>query len=179
MNSGKIRLNFFIDKFNCFCYILGMVKSDPLPRFEAKYIPEPNSGCWLWIGAIHDHRSPQLPYGSFRFFGKPSYAHRVAWHLYRGEIPSGAHVLHKCDQPMCVNPQHLRLGDHLQNMKEMTDKKRYKVFLGERHANSKLKESQVLEIRRSELSLAELARDYGVTVQAVFAVKHRQTWKHI
>lgn len=72
-----------------------------LERFEAKYTPEPNSGCWLWTGA------PCNGYGQFRVDGKTVYAHRVSYGLFRGEIADGLQLDHKCRNRACVNPDHL------------------------------------------------------------------------
>lgn len=81
-----------------------------LERFEAKYIPEPNTGCWLWTST-----QQTFGYGAFRFRGGYQKAHRVAWILYRGVIPDNLCVLHKCDTPTCVNPDHLFLGSRTDN----------------------------------------------------------------
>lgn len=98
-----------------------------LDRFEAKYIPEPNSGCWIWTGAPQRTRGR---YGSFNYFGKPTPAHRVSWLLYRGEIPLGLYVLHRCDNGFCVNPDHLFLGTQQDNMDDMTKKGRWNSYAG-------------------------------------------------
>src|ERR1051326_1834015 len=67
---------------------------DLMQRFESKYIPEPNSGRWTWVGAFH---SEELPYGKIRVGNKSLNAHRLSWILYNGEIPEALEVLHKCD----------------------------------------------------------------------------------
>lgn len=91
--------------------------------FESKYIPEPNTGCYLWTA-----RCSSYGYGTFRdgriATRKMWQAHRVAWILYRGEIPTGLSVLHKCDTRQCVNPAHLFLGTRQDNMDDMVKKQR-------------------------------------------------------
>ena len=89
-------------------------------RFWKKVEPEPNSGCWLWMGT-------QDRYGQFRIGGRNGHqvgAHRVAWMLANGLIPMGVHVLHRCDIPTCVNPSHLFLGTRKDNMQDAARKGR-------------------------------------------------------
>ena len=89
------------------------------PRLEARIQPEPNSGCWLWTGPIGTRG-----YGQLDVACKTHAAHRLSWLVYRGEIPAEMHVLHKCDNRLCINPDHLFLGDQNTNMKDMKSKGR-------------------------------------------------------
>lgn len=86
-----------------------MILSSAIERFNAAYLPVPESGCWLW-----EHATNGL-YGVMRYNGRQEYAHRVAFALFRGPIPQGIIVCHKCDVPSCVNPEHLFLGTHKTN----------------------------------------------------------------
>src|SRR3990167_3892348 len=91
-----------------------------LPPFEDSYMPEPNTGCWLWTGATRYDG-----YGTRPWRGKTSaQAHRIAWEVFRGPIPDGLQVLHRCDVRCCVNPDHLFLGTQLDNMRDMIQKGR-------------------------------------------------------
>lgn len=95
-----------------------------LEKFESKFIPEPNSGCWLWTGPFNAQG-----YGRFtvrrndKHYSSQS-APRIAWRLYRGEIPIGKWVLHRCDTPECVNPDHLFIGTRQDNIDDMMNKGR-------------------------------------------------------
>ena len=96
-----------------------------LERFEEKYIPEPNSGCWIWLGAISTNNDG---YGSIRGEGgnsaKTQNAHRVSYQLYRGYIPADMDICHHCDSPWCVNPDHLFVGTRIDNMQDASQKGR-------------------------------------------------------
>lgn len=88
-------------------------------NFTDKIMPEPNSGCWLWTGAIRGDG-----YGNFTYQGRNHGAHRVSWAFHHGPIPEGQNVCHKCDTPLCVNPDHLFLGSRSDNMRDMSKKGR-------------------------------------------------------
>lgn len=96
---------------------------DVTKRLLRHCIPEPNSGCWLWTGTL---KKPVrgLGYGHFRVSGKTKVAHRVSWEIFRGPIPDGLCVCHKCDVSICVNPDHLFLGTRLDNIEDMVAKGR-------------------------------------------------------
>lgn len=76
-------------------------------------------GCWEWTGTKDKHG-----YGRVRVDQRKARAHRVAWEAFKGEIPAGLHVLHRCDNPGCVNPEHLFLGTHGDNMRDREAKGR-------------------------------------------------------
>ena len=91
----------------------------PIERFLKNVSPEPNSGCWLWAGSLHNGG-----YGAFSAFGE-SRANRVSYRLYKGDIPPGMFVMHKCDNPPCVNPDHLEIGTPRDNVRDMIAKNRH------------------------------------------------------
>ena len=84
---------------------------DILERFENKYIPEPNTGCWLWVA--HTNR---CGYGTFGVAGRTYLAHRVSYNLHIGDIPKHLELDHKCRVRSCVNPSHLEPVTHKENM---------------------------------------------------------------
>lgn len=152
-----------------------------LERFEAKYIPEPNSGCWLWTAYVH----PKTGYGLFRKteggIGTEG-AHRSSWKIHCGEITDGLHVLHKCDVRCCVNPAHLFLGTPLVNSHDAREKGRLRytarrVLKGEEKSQAKLKSSDVNEIRNSSETATSLALKFGVSFSLIARVRRNEAWK--
>ena len=94
-------------------------KDELFERFYAKFVPEPNSGCWLWIGT-----GTRNGYGQFWFDGQFQLAHRAARQIFVGPIPADLCVLHRCDVKGCVNPDHLFLGTQRDNMLDSSRKGR-------------------------------------------------------
>jgi len=122
-----------------------------LARFESKF--KKTDGCWEWEGC-----KSKSGYGQFGVRGDNSYfvsryTHRVSWELYRGEIPKGLCVLHRCDNPSCVNPEHLFLGTHKDNTQDMVEKGRH--LEGNRSSSEKLIGRNLTEGTKKKMSLAK------------------------
>lgn len=140
-------------------------------------------GCWNWIGWIQ-----KLPKGAGGGYGKFALSHdktclphRFSWELHNGLIPKGMLVCHKCDNRACCNPKHLFLGTHKNNSQDSIKKGRWPI--GERSHFSKLKSSQVREIRKRYKPgygiLTKIGLDLGIDPKNVWAVAHNKIWKHI
>lgn len=149
-------------------------------RFEAKVLPEPNSGCWLWDSTVKvtGTNNSQLR-GMFSLDGKVQKASRVSWRLYCGEIPDGREVCHRCDVPLCVNPEHLFLGTHAENMADAGRKKRMHRIAGEAHHNARLSADDAAHIRNSTDGAGNLARRYGVHRTTIHRVRTGKLWEAV
>ncbi len=97
--------------------------------------------------------------------------------LRRGTLPNGIVVRHICDNPLCINPDHLEIGTHEDNMRDRLERGR--VLRGEKNPSSKLKSHDIKIIRNSDISNAELARIFGVSNTTISSVKKCKTWKHV
>lgn len=139
--------------------------------FWGRVSPLGEDECWLWRGGT------TRGYGVFTVATKHVYAHRVSWELHKGPIENGLDVLHRCDVPLCVNPNHLFLGTQTDNVNDMWAKGRANPPVGERNRHAKLTAEQVYEIRDSSKSLRELALQYGVTMSMLSSIKRRASWK--
>lgn len=174
-----------------------------LERFEKSIMPVTECGCWIWMKALCGDR-----YGSIRVNSKLEKAHRVSWELFKGEIPSGLHVLHTCDIPACVNPEHLFLGTPLDNARDKESKGRGNqptglrngrhtkpertcrgddhparkypgTRVGSGNGRSILTDDDIIAIRSSPLPTRELKELYGVTKHHINRIRARKCWTHI
>ena len=140
-------------------------------QFESHF--EKTDGCWIWKGCTN-----QGGYG--KFGGRAGSASRVAYQFYVGPIPKNKQVCHKCDNRLCVNPEHLFLGSIGDNMKDRTAKNRQAK--GSKIANSILNEQIVLEIRQKRLvgkEYQELADEYKIGWYLVRSICKNRQWKHV
>jgi hypothetical protein len=141
-------------------------------KFEENYIPEPMSGCWIWTGYMSGYG-----YGQIRLNGETYLSNRLSHILLKGPIPSGLSVLHHCDNRLCVNPDHLYAGTPADNVRDM--RVRGRIVRGERHHQSKLTATAVIEIRSSDETDTALARRYGVSRPSVRRAREGLTWGHV
>ena len=144
---------------------------------------EKTSGCWIWRGGVHSGG-----YGFMRGEGgrnAPNVTvHRLSYEMHHGPIPDGLVVMHACDNPLCVNPDHLSVGTHKDNTQDMIAKGRaannkLPVSVGADNGRALLTESKVRYIRASTASHASLARRFGVSATCIASVRNRQTWSHV
>ena len=148
------------------------------------------AGCWFWQGSRN-----ATDYGLI-YPGRKSkrslLAHRVSWEIHNGPIPNGLHVLHHCDTPPCVNPEHVFLGTQTDNNADRDAKGRGNI--GAKNGAAVLKAGQVREILRrydnrdprpstrkwrNPDGVTAIAEDYGVDTVTVFDIVHRKTWTHL
>lgn len=140
-------------------------------------------GCWLWTGCVHSGKG----YAHFRFRGKPRAAHRVSYLALKGPIPDVLVVCHRCDVRNCVNPGHLWLGTHKDNVNDMVVKGRAadgsQVPRGEDSCNAKITEAQVHEIRRlyqnGVMSQRRLGEKFGLQQMQVSRILKGKRWAHL
>jgi len=156
---------------------MALIGAAPLmDRFWSKV--HKTDGCWLWTGW-----SDKDGYGMFRLGGKDVRATHAALQIIDGsDVPSGMIVMHSCDTPNCVNPDHLMIGSHADNMLDKVNKGRANgAHPGEQHHYAKLTEKAVREIMslRETISARQLAPRYGISVTTVNRIWNGDTWRHI
>lgn len=137
--------------------------------------------CWIWTGAASGGKHGK--YGGIKVNKKMAKATRVSWEIHNGKIPENMEVCHSCDNTICVNPKHLWVGTHKQNMRDRDRKGRMKAAFGENHGRAKLTEEKVKEIRylfkNGNISKSKFARQFEIGRYAILSVISRRTWKHI
>ena len=145
-----------------------------LEKLAALSMPEPNSGCRLWISTV-----TPAGYGQLSFAGVRLYAHQAAWSCKHGPIPKGKWILHHCDVRCCIEEPHLYAGDVRDNVNDMMARERNKPVRGERHGLAKLSAEHIPAILADTRSQRAIALDYGVSHNTIGYVKRGEVWKHI
>ena len=133
------------------------------------------NGCW----EITSHTKDKLGYIHKYHNGRNWLAHRIVWTQVNGEIPEGMFVCHHCDNPSCVNPEHLFLGTQLDNMKDMHNKKRNYNFSGEKNPRVKLTKEDVIAIRalRGRFYQKRIGEMFGVSQSQVHKIQAHHRWE--
>lgn len=153
----------------------GLPLATPLERISALSIPEPTSGCVIWLGYLNPRG-----YGVFRMARATKLAHRVAWELRHGPITDGRLVCHRCDVRCCVNVDHLFLGTAAQNTADMMSKGRMPT--GERSARAILSDSEVCRVDRllrEGVAQKDIAAALGVSNMAISDIARGVNWSSL
>lgn len=159
----------------------GLLENREVARFFFEKNVVVEGGCHIWQGAVLQRGG----YGSFTCRPLGVYpqvrAHRAAWAIYCGEVlPEDVHLLHECDNPLCVNVAHLHKGDQKQNISEMVAKGR--SAKGEQHSQAKLTETEaraIYALKGKGLTAVAVSRDFGITDTTVRDIWRKKSWKHI
>jgi len=142
---------------------------------KSNVFPEESDGCWWFVGSKNKHG-----YGLLVYKNKSYYAHRRSWEAFNGDIQDGLCVLHKCDNPSCVNPDHLFLGTRKDNIIDKVNKGRQSSLFGEKNKASKLTEEKVKEIRSKYIpkkyTYKMLSKEFNVSLCTIRDVIKRNTW---
>lgn len=150
------------------------------------YKVKKSEDCWEWQAA-----RMSSGYGMMRLNGVSTGAHRISWMLHYGDIPKGVCVCHKCDNRLCVRPDHLFLGTQADNIRDMMNKGRiargkqlnHPNQKGDKNHNAVVTEKQVRHVLlmyyKENKKQAEISRIVGLTYANVWAIVHRKSWKHI
>ncbi len=146
-------------------------------RFMNKWTEDTSTGCWVWAATLNNSGYGQIKVHFSKLSSERQHvlAHRVSWQLFRGKIPKGIFVLHKCDNPKCVNPDHLFLGRPKDNIRDCIDKGKF--VHGENTYNAKLTFKDVDKIRASDKKNIELAEEYNVSDNHISRIKNFKRWR--
>jgi hypothetical protein len=147
-------------------------------RFWAKVDKRGPDECWEWTA----HKQAN-GYGTIGIGDKSHRAHRISYQLHKGEIPEGLCICHTCDNPGCVNPDHLWAGTQKENRQDCARKGRSPAGRGERHRSAKLTTADVIEIRRAyaagECGSRKLGKRFGIAPGNILCIVQRTKWKHV
>jgi hypothetical protein len=150
-----------------------------MQRFWSKVKLSTASDCWLWIGS-----TKECGYGQFKFKGKPTPSHRMAYELVKGPVPEGLVVCHSCDVRACCNPDHLWVGTQAENLQDAKAKGRVSNVTpdkGENHKLSKLSNqdrAEIITLKAEGRSYRGLARLFSVSSTTIHEICNGKSYKY-
>jgi hypothetical protein len=153
------------------------INQEWVTRFNSKWQEDKATGCWVWTASRTSKGYGQIKIPKTR---RQIPAHRLSYLIHRGPIPLKKCVLHKCDNPPCVNPDHLFVGTKMDNALDMVSKMRH--CYGERQGGHKLTEAEVLDIHRlikMGMKQKEIARMFSIGEMQISRIKSGARWKHV
>lgn len=164
-------------------------------RFWAR--TDKTEGCWIWTGGRGRATRPGFVYGQVKIRPQRFATHRISWALVNGAIPRGMCICHRCDVPLCVNPDHLFVGTQADNLRDAWEKGRARGHtftieererahanraIGSRLGSARLTEARVIELRElraSGVSIADLVQRFGLNRGTIWKAATRRSWRHV
>jgi hypothetical protein len=133
-------------------------------------------GCWDWLGGKNAAGYGRLTFRKMRFL-----AHRASFFAFNGKISKSKNACHRCDNPACVNPDHIFKGTQLDNIRDCIKKGRFRArgVQGERNGLAKLNNETVISLRSDKRTSTELAKIYGVSLSSICRARKKETWRNI
>lgn len=144
-------------------------------RFYSKFIVNSENGCWEWAA----NRFPK-GYGCFKLNGKSNAAHRISYKIHVGEIKERMVICHKCDNPCCVNPNHLFMGTQKENLQDRNLKGR--SIKGHKNGRCILTEKDIPIIKsllKEKIDQRDIAKKFGVAQTTISSIKLNKSWSHL
>ncbi len=156
----------------------GLMKGLSAPERFSRQMKMTEDGCWTWAAGMDKDG-----YGRFRgeYDGqKYTFAHRYSWALHnKKNVPKGMLVCHSCDNPRCVNPDHLFVGTEADNMADMVSKNRQHIPFGVVNHRAVITEEQALRILADPRPYTQIAADFGVAASTIGSIKAKKSWAHL
>lgn len=182
INTPLGRIDFFCHSNFWAGFFIGEVMEitgNIIKRFSNKYKIDPETNCWIWQATKTGRGIAK--YGYLKVNKTMKVAHRISYEIFKGPIPDGLNVCHKCDVYSCVNPDHLFLGTQIDNMKDMIKKGRSSKNIGENNIQCKLSEQIVNNIRNiynknPKVNKSSIAREYNVTPTTICNIIKGKLW---
>lgn len=145
-------------------------------RFWSRVEVKREEDCWEWRGNLH-RGGLNTYYGRMRVGAKSEYAHRISYTIAKGSIPFHLVVRHMCNNSLCCNPNHLRLGTHSDNVRDKVIAGRQAK--GQTNGKTRLTERQVIVMRYKRKGHGYFAKMFGVDVKTIANARLGETWKHL